>query len=61
MYLVRVKEFERRNYKVIAEFENKKDAMKYAIKLERKWRNDFDKMFDKIDIKYPNGCRFLLN
>lgn len=60
MYQVRVKEFEKRNWKVKAEFETKKEAMKYAIKLDMEWRKSIDTMYNSIEVKYPDGTRFTI-
>ena len=60
MYQVRIKEFEKRNWKVKAEFVTKKEAMKYAIKLDMEWRKSIDTMYNSIEIKYPNGTRYVI-
>ena len=60
MYQVRIKEFEKRNWKVKEEFETEKEAMKYAIKLNMKWRKSIDTMYNHIEVKHPDGTRFTI-
>lgn len=50
-YQVRTKEFEKRNWKIIESFGTMREAERFAIRAERKCRKDFDKMFDKWDVK----------
>lgn len=60
MYQVRIKEFEKRNWKIKEEFETEKAAMKYAIKLDMEWRKSIDTMYNHIEVKYPDGTRFTI-
>jgi hypothetical protein len=49
-FQVRTKEWEKRNWKVIAEFDTFKEAQRFAIRSEYAQRKT-DKMFDAWDIK----------
>lgn len=60
MYKVRYKEYEKKKWKIIAEFETKKEATKYAVQLDMRWRRNIDTMYNSIDIKYPDGTRFII-
>lgn len=60
MYQVRIKEFEKRNWKVKEEFETEKAAMKYAIKLDMEWRKSIDTMYNFIEVKHPDGTRYTI-
>ena len=51
MYTVRIKEYEKRNWKVVATFDTMKEAKKYAIKLDYSFRKSIDTMYNSIDIK----------
>ena len=51
MFTVRVKEWEKRNWKVVATFDTFKEAHKYAVALDFKWRKSIDTMYNSIDIK----------
>ena len=60
MYQVRVRKFEKRNWKVVENFQNLRDAKKFAIRLDMRNRKSIDTMYDHIDIKYPDGTRFII-
>jgi hypothetical protein len=51
MFQVRTKEWEKKNWKVVATFETWKEAHTFAIKEEYKNRRNPEKMFDYWDIK----------
>ena len=56
MYQVRVKKFETRRWKVVAEFATRREAMRYACRLEyanRRTENEYD----NVEVKYPDGTR----
>ena len=59
MYQVRVKKYEKRNWKVVAEYPTEREATKAAIQLEMSFRRKFDTMYDHVDVKYPDGSRFV--
>jgi hypothetical protein len=61
MYKVRVKQYESKTWKVIAEFEKEKDAKRYAIDLDMLNRKSIDTMCNGIDIKYPDGSRLSIS
>ena len=50
-YQVRTKEFEKRNWKVVEEFDWIKDAKRFAIRAEYAQRNNPDKMYDSWEVK----------
>lgn len=58
MYKVRVRKFEKKNWKVVAEYETEREAHRAAAKIERANRNTED-MYDHVDVKYPDGSRFV--
>lgn len=57
MYQVRVKKFETRRWKVVAEFASLREAKRYAIRLEYSYRGT-ENEYDNVEVKYPDGTRF---
>lgn len=59
MYQVRVKKFETRRWKVVAEFDTFREAHRYACRLE--YANRFNgNEYDNVEVKYPDGSRFTI-
>lgn len=50
-YEVRTKKYEKKNWKVVARFDDRKEALRFAIQSEMKARRNFETMFDGWDLK----------
>lgn len=59
-YQVRIKEWEAKRWKTIEKFNSFEEAKTFAIRLDMKYRKNFETEFTKIDIKKPNGERFMV-
>lgn len=59
VYQVRTKKFETHRWVVVSEHDTEKDARKAASKLERSNRLNPDRMYDHVEVKYPDGTRFV--
>lgn len=59
MYQVRVKKFETRRWKVVAEFDTFREARRYACRLEYANRANGNE-YDNVEVKHPDGSRFTI-
>jgi hypothetical protein len=60
MYQVRTKKYESRYWRVVSEHATRKEALRAAIRLDFANRRDPDRVYDSIDVKYPDGTRFIV-
>ena len=58
MYQVRVKRYESRRWVVVSEHSTHKEAAKAAIRLDYEFRRDWERQWDSIEVKCPDGTRF---
>lgn len=50
-YAVRTREYEKKNWKVVASFDTEREATRFCIRSEYACRRNFDKMYDHWDVK----------